>query len=151
MHPVGHLSTTSFWLAFDVVATAILGALPYAAAVLWRVGYSSLPKALWQLVTFQITMTVNDTLADGTAVVYAMPMSPFFYATFFTSFWVWLFAVTGPTVRAMEGLLSGFTRLRGILDVEEKPGRSLGLAAVILVTALYALAVPVLLLLRPAG
>jgi len=70
-------------------------------------------------------------LARGTN---ALPdLAIFFYSTFFTSVWVWLYAFSGLVVRMGRYFGLGL----GLIDVENKPLRSLGLISIILVTLLY--------------
>lgn len=143
------------WLLFDIVATAVLGLSIYMVVFVSVEGPGRLPSAMLDMLTFEITMAIFDAVHDGTTgqsseVVYAMPMAPFFYATFFTSLWVWLFVAASGLVRVATVALQQTSRLRGILDVRDKPGRSLGLAAVGLVTLFYAATVPVWLVWRLA-
>lgn len=60
-----------------------------------------------------------------------------FYSTFFTSVWVWLYALSGAAVKLTEYLGTGLSRLRAILDIDNKPLRSLGFVSMLLVTVAY--------------
>lgn len=143
------------WLTLDVLVTGVLGASVLMIVLAIVDGPERVPSAMVEMLAFEITMAVFDSVHDGTTgatseVVYAMPMAPFFYATYFTSLWVWLFVAASGLVRLATTALAQTARLRGVLDVRDKPGRSLGLAAVGVVTVLYAAAVPVWLVLRLA-
>ena len=61
----------------------------------------------------------------------------FFYSTFFTSVWVWLYAFSGLVVKLAGYLGIGFNRLKWFLDIENKPLHSLGIISMLLVTLLY--------------
>lgn len=70
-------------------------------------------------------------------VVSGIPWGIFFYSTFFTAVWVWLYAGAGGLLRLAAAL--GFTlhRLCGVLDIERKPLRSLGMVCIVLITFGY--------------
>lgn len=55
------------------------------------------------------------------------PFGIFFYSAFFTSVWVWLYALSGATVKLANYLGLGLTHLRTVLDIENKPLRCIGL------------------------
>jgi len=151
---LGRLSqggSTFAWLVLDTVATTILAGSVYLIFVGVNEGAGRLLPALQQLATFQISVSVGNTVTERgviTESIYAMPMAPFFYATFFTSAWLWMFAAASFLVRTLSTVLDRITRLRSLLDVREKPGRSLGLAAVVLVTMGYLGAFPLVLLVQ---
>lgn len=68
-----------------------------------------------------------------------------FYSTFFTSVWVWVYALSGLVVRLGQYLGISLRGLKMILDLDKKPLRSMGLVAMLLVTLLYLVAAPFLL------
>ena len=61
----------------------------------------------------------------------------FLYSTFFTSAWVWLYVVSSMVVKVVSYLGIGIKVLKKVLDVEEKPIRSLGFVAMFLVTIVF--------------
>ena len=65
------------------------------------------------------------------------PLGIFFYSTFFTSVWVWLYAVSGTGIRLLGRLGVGISSLKKLLDIEEKPIRSLGFVSMLLVTVVF--------------
>ncbi|MCI0483426.1 MAG: hypothetical protein L0Y78_02465 [candidate division NC10 bacterium] len=67
-----------------------------------------------------------------------------FYSTLFTSVWVWLYALSGAAVRVSEHMGIGLNRMRGLLDIENKPLRCLGFVSIIFVTLVYLLAALIL-------
>lgn len=68
----------------------------------------------------------------------------FLYSTFFTSVWVWLYALSGLIVKLGQYLGLGFSWLRAILDIENKPLRSMGMVLNILITILFLIFFPFL-------
>ncbi len=59
------------------------------------------------------------------------------YSTFFTSVWVWLYALSGSGVKLLNYLGVGIGWLRKILDINDKPIRSLGFVSMLLVTVVF--------------
>lgn len=62
--------------------------------------------------------------------------------TFFTSFWIWLYASSGFFVKLMYKMGWGFNLLRGFLDVKKKPVRALGFITCLVVTILFFVCAP---------
>lgn len=85
-------------------------------------------------------LAIDDILSHGvflSAEREMLPLGIFFYSTFFTSVWVWLYAISGLVVK-LEGYLGiGFSRLKWFLDIENKPLHSLGVISMLLVTLIY--------------
>jgi len=61
----------------------------------------------------------------------------FLLSTYFTSVWVWLFALSGLTVRAAAYFGMGISRLSSVLDIENKPLRSMGFVSIALCPLLW--------------
>lgn len=61
----------------------------------------------------------------------------YFYATFFTSVWVWLYAASGLTVKIILLVVSNVNRLLSFLDIDNKPLRAMGMIAMLMVTFIY--------------
>ena len=57
------------------------------------------------------------------------PVGVFLWSTFFTSLWLWLYALAGLLVRLSKPLTQGIDSLRDRLKVEERPLYSIGLVA----------------------
>ncbi len=60
-----------------------------------------------------------------------------FYSTFFTSVWLWLYVISGLIVKVgiFSGILIG--RMRGIFDIDNKPLRSMGLVCILFVSIIF--------------
>lgn len=61
----------------------------------------------------------------------------FIYSTFFTSVWVWLYALSGFLIKLITRLRGGLHFLQKHLNLEEHPLRSMGLVLILLVTVGY--------------
>ena len=70
----------------------------------------------------------------------------FFYSAFFTSIGLWLYAASVLVSRVLLRMNAGVGFLLRVTDVEEQPFRSMGLVSVIIVSALFALGLPLVLL-----
>lgn len=67
-------------------------------------------------------------------------------STFFTSAWLWLYAASVLISRVLLRMNSGVGFLLRVTDVERQPFRSMGFVSVILVSVLFALGLPLVLL-----
>jgi len=61
----------------------------------------------------------------------------FIYSTFFTSVWVWLYALSGFLVKGIATSRKGLHFLQRHLNLEEHPLRSMGFVLMLLVTVVY--------------
>ena len=61
----------------------------------------------------------------------------YLYASFFTSIWVWMYAVSGLTVKMMVLIINNVNRLLRFFDIENKPLKSMGMVAMLMVTIVY--------------
>lgn len=62
----------------------------------------------------------------------------FFYSTFSTSVWIWLFVASSLVVRLLSTLRLSVRKIGSIFDVENKPLRSIGFVSMVLVTVGFA-------------
>lgn len=69
-----------------------------------------------------------------------------FLTTFLTSVWLWLYMVSVAASRALLRMNAGVGFLLRVTDVESQPFRSMGFVSVIIVSALFALGLPLVLL-----
>lgn len=67
----------------------------------------------------------------------SLSLGIFFYTTFFTSVWIWLYALSGLVVKVGEYFGITVSRLKWFLDIENKPLHSLGVISMLLVTLIY--------------
>ena len=67
-------------------------------------------------------------------------------STFLTSVWLWLYALSVPLSRVLLRMNSGVGFLLRVTDVERQPFRSMGFVSVIIVSTLFALGLPLVLL-----
>ena len=69
-------------------------------------------------------------------------LSVYLYTTFFTSIWLWLYALSTWIIRFLHRLISAFQRAISPLDLESKPFTSIGVVSMAITTLLFA-AIPV--------
>ncbi len=58
----------------------------------------------------------------------------FFYSTFFTSIWAWLYAVSRFVLEIISRTQRGLSFLQDKLDVDKKPFRAMGFTLVLIIT-----------------
>jgi hypothetical protein len=75
-----------------------------------------------------------------------LPFGLFFYSAFFTSVWLWLYAASVLVSRVLLRMNSGVGFLLRVTDVERQPFRSMGFVSVSIVSVLFALGLPLVLL-----
>ena len=83
---------------------------------------------------------------DRVESTYGIPLGIFFYSAFATSVWLWLHAAAVLLSRFLLRMNSGVGFLLRATDVEKQPFRSMGFVSVILVSCLFALGLPLVLL-----
>ncbi len=69
-----------------------------------------------------------------------------FASTFFTSVWLWLYAASVPISRVLVRMGGGVGFLLKITDVEKQPFRSMGFTSVVIVSLLFLVGLPFVLL-----
>ncbi|MFX1453072.1 MAG: hypothetical protein ACFFCM_19715 [Promethearchaeota archaeon] len=90
-----------------------------------------------------LIFTINLQLIDGEqygnsgGIIFFL--QPFFFSTFFTSIWVWLFAISGYTVKFLEYAGYSINHTLKYLDIDNKPLRSMGLVTIMLVSIIFAI------------
>lgn len=74
-------------------------------------------------------------------IFYVVDMTPFnpvwFWSTFFTSIWLWLYAGSGFLLKAARRFDIGFDWFNRHFDIEHKPLQSIGLVSGVLVAVVY--------------
>ena len=61
----------------------------------------------------------------------------YFYSTFFTSVWLWLYLLAGMSFKFVYFLGKGLDCIRHVLNIDEKPFGSLGVVATVFITVIY--------------
>jgi len=117
---------TATLLLGDLVATTVLamGSVFLASMVAWQVDLVASGPRVYSFIAGQVV--VGETLAGVLGL-----------AAFFTSVWVWSYALSGAAVRLARSLGVGVTALRRVLDIDNKPITSLGWVAMLLASTLY--------------
>jgi hypothetical protein len=101
----------------------------------------NLGSTLWQLLTFEPDVVFRG---GNNVMAFSGRLSVFFYSTFFTSVWLWLYAASVLVSRVLLRMNSGVGLLLRVTDVENQPFRSMGFVSVLIVSALFALGLPLL-------
>lgn len=127
-----------FFLAIDFAFTFTIAFVAYSLFFIffWRFPVGEALRSFF-----------TDTLALSSPDYPAFPSGIFFYSTFFTSVWVWLYALSGFIVKLGEYLGVGFSWLKAILDIRNKPLRSMGLILDILISIAFLISLPFLIFL----
>ena len=126
--------TLSWVLAIDLALTFFLSA--GSVLVVLTLIYSRLRgEGLDQAMIYSL----RDLLNDST-------MAAALGSAFFTSVWLWLYAASVPRSRVLVRMNDGVGFLLRVTDVEKQPFRSLGFVSVIIVSGLFALGLPLVLL-----
>ncbi len=135
-------------LLIDLAVTAAIGFMFIFGPYLLLMGSWpwEVPAFLWESIfTLSWEPFVRQTeapfLPEGLFILLALGIC--FYSSFFTSVWVWLYALSGLAVRVVGYFGIGIRGLRGILDIESKPLRSMGFVSIALVSLLF-LILPIL-------
>ena len=84
----------------------------------------------------------SESRGDGAG----FPPGILFYSAFFTSVWLWIYAASVLVSRVLLQMNSGVGFLLRVTDVERQPFRSMGFVSVIIVSVLFALGLPLVLL-----
>jgi hypothetical protein len=130
-------------LLADLCATAALGFLgSLLVRLLAGFGPTQTLDYVWETVTLQFLVHVGGTGADS----YVMPLGIFFYSTFLTSVWLWLYSASVLVSRILVRLGGGVGFLLKITDVEKQPFRSMGFTSVVIVSLLFLVGLPFVLL-----
>jgi hypothetical protein len=125
-------------LLIDALITYIVAVL--AMQVVWRLMTSSEPLDL------EVSLYILGLPGSDCDIV---PFGIWFYATFFTSTFVWLYGASALIVRLAHSMDIWSNRLRRLLDVDRKPFQSIGAVAIMLVTVLFILCAPMVFSHKP--
>ena len=85
---------------------------------------------------FLKSLTPGGSLFDD--LVLGTPFSTFFYSTFFTSFWIWLYVSSGLILKIVTIPAKGLAFLQRHLNIDEMPIRAMGFTLLLLITLGYA-------------
>ena len=137
----------SFIILVDVILTFIIAIFWIAIVVIFYLSYyffieglslhevlienfsETFPKFIWPPIYAMLTLSIApDQLTPS--------VSPgvFFYSTFFSSVWLWLYILSSRMLRSIEIVDSGFHRLKKLFDIDGKPLKSMGYMSMIFVT-----------------
>lgn len=129
------------FLAIDFVATAAIGLVGIIGTLMIVILFSN-PSQIMRLKITEFFSEILELIQKlilplSASSIGDLPIGIWFYAAFFTSVWVWLYALSGSVVKLAEYLGIGINQLKVVLDLENKPLRSLGFVSIILFTIAY--------------
>jgi Tfp pilus assembly protein PilF len=88
----------------------------------------------------EVPFAVFGYIAEGDHIVTAL-----FISTFFTSVWIWLYAVAGFATQETISLFRGVDWMSEFFDVENRPVQALGLMLAVLTTGVFLVSAPFVL------
>ncbi|MCG8433561.1 MAG: hypothetical protein MJA83_05985, partial [Gammaproteobacteria bacterium] len=116
-----------------------------------RTAYWVMQSPFYENWVYQIPVERAPTLENIPTIIFNYLLMPttttailgvYFYSTFFTSFWLWVYMLIVGLSRMLIRLNSGVGILLRVTDVEEQPFRSLGFVSVVLVSSFFLLGLP---------
>ena len=139
-----------FFLFLDVLLTsaifAVIGVVSVSAVGGLWVLLLDYPASIYiSYVLENIYVYVFGTASHGPMWSPTGYLAVFFYTTFFTSVWVWLYGLSTVTMRLLGKTRSGLHFFRRHFDLDEYPLRAMGFVVVIFITVVYLIALPFLL------
>ena len=129
----------------DLIFTTILSAGAMFAITMVAVSLVGASSQEFGEVPPTFTDFLFDLMANNEYSVAYYFVIPF-YSAFFTSVWLWLYALSVPLSRLLLRMNSGVGFLLRVTDVERQPFRSMGFVSVIILSVLFALGLPLVLL-----
>lgn len=145
-------SRTAALLTVDILATGVVWIVFWLVAVVPAIGLGLIIGDNYQgdlyhgaLLAFWTGWDVVAGDLDGVIRGNFTNGATFFYSTFVTSFWLWLYVGTSLLVRASGPVGKVVSVAKHGLDLEERPIAALGLVAILLVTIAFACGLLVIL------
>jgi len=121
-------TTAIFIIGLSLHQLLLLGAEPMSILV----NISDIQRYLEKLTT----MTSSTVKLEG-HLAFSPPLGIWFYSTFFTSIWIWVFALAGLFFKIARFFGGGVMHLGRVIDIEKKPLRSMGFVSIVLVSLLF--------------
>ena len=131
-------------MVLDLVRTTVIAGVAFGISLgLWSLGFDFAsvdprPGTLLEVTAGLMTLDRQTSLLGIT-------MGVFFYSTFLTSVWLWLYAASVLVSRVLLRMNNGVGFLLRVTDVERQPFRSMGFISVIIVSVLLTLGLPLVL------
>lgn len=118
-------------LITDFLATGFIVVMAVTALVFIFVTWGQEPEFLWSDIWNVVIGGFGFSRSEFS--VYGV----FFYSTYFTSLWVWLYALSGFLLKLTRYFGVTINMLKKFLDIDNKPIRSIGFVSMLLVTVVY--------------
>lgn len=71
------------------------------------------------------------------------PIGIFVYSSLFTSIWIWIYFVSISLLKMNKYLIRSLMFFKRFLDIDNKPFRSIGAFAIVIISAIYLLLIPI--------
>ena len=129
------------WLGF--LCLDLLLTIGLFVGIYWVLVYPTISMGIPEFFRWFFEMNTSISMIEkgGQSII-----TIFFYSTFFTSFWVWLYALSCFIVRLASLADWSWKALTWSVDVENKPILSLGTISIVLITLGYFVVAPFVLL-----
>ena len=128
------------WLIADLLATTALAFSMFA--VHYAIGSQGWTGQIAESFPGVVTLVLTLGQPPNIGSDVLPPPGLWFYSTFVTSVWVWMYALGGLLLRGARRLDMVMGLFRKVIDVEAKPIRSIGYAAVLITTLLFLVLLP---------
>jgi hypothetical protein len=139
-----------FFLVTDAVLTAITSIVSYVTgftlylivSALFTVGTKALiptmtgaPVILYYVFTRQFTLSALNLGANSSM----RGMAIYFYSSFFTSVWLWLYVIAGFTIQTLRRIRFFWVRVSKYLDIDKQPLGCIGKVSGLVLASLWAI------------
>jgi len=122
-------------LTTGIIVLSVGGLQVFALAM-----QGGLDASVWQLIVEMPLFLFHVLSAGEEPILIAM-----FASTYFTSVWIWLYAIAGLILQGSLSFLRGADWMKELFDVENQPVQALGIMLAVLATAVFALSAPFVL------
>ena len=131
-------------LALDAVLTAAIFVYSVSSAQLLAMAVQGFDLTMGNLLRaafYDVPRFVYMWVMEGSEPVLWVVLS----STFFTSVWIWLYALAGVAMRGTLSLFRGVDVMRNLFNVEERPIHALGVMLAVLTTGAFLIGAPFVL------
>ena len=130
-----------FFLSIDIAASIAIFLVPLIITVM------TMNIAIEGLESFEETFTFQSILELSSGTIFVKGeiglLSIFFYSTFFTSIWIYLYVLASSTITFLSKLQKPWLWLRdNFLDIDSKPILAMGWIASMIVTVVFLVSIP---------
>ncbi len=132
----------ALWIFIDIVLTALLAVSAWL--FIWSIPISS--GGTFSYVIDEYFEVIFHAASLSSMKAGHLTPGIFFYSTFFTSVWLWLYILSMPLLKTASKLDGAFSFLKRFFFREDQPFISLGAISIVIVTFIYIVALPFVLI-----